>query len=126
MPFASTYYHHGAFPRRYVADWRGVPQPGSRAAERLALGADGDFIDITAKFHKELGGYDIDYPVLMSAHYGRRSILHSGPEQTRIYDGETPIELGFFGQMSRNEKRLMFLAGIGITGFLTWKYFRGK
>lgn len=126
MSFPSTYYHYGASPRRYVADWRGVPQPGSRAAERLALGAEGDYIDITARFHKELGNYDIDYPVSMSAHHGRRSILHSGPEQTKIYDGDTPIELGFFGQMSRNEKMLAFTAVLGIAGFLIWKHFRGK
>lgn len=126
MPFASTYYHFGALPRRYVADWRGVPQPGARAAETLALGADGDYLDITARFHKELGDYDIDYPVTMSAQHGRRSILHSGPEQTKIYDGPTPAELGFFGQMSRNEKRLMLLAGAGLVGFLAWKHFRGK
>ncbi len=126
MSFASTYYHHGAAPRHYVADWQGVPQPGSRAAETLALGEDGDYIDITARFHKELGNYDIDYPVSMSAQYGRRSILHSGPEQTKIYDGKTPIELGFYEQMSSNEKRFILLIGIGIAGFLAWKHLQVK
>lgn len=116
MSFPSTYYQHAASPRRYVYDWRGGALVGTRAAETRGLGADGDYLDITAtaRFHKELSGY----PTSLTPGTGRSSILHSGPEQTKIYDG-----LGFFGSMSRNEKRLALLGGAGVVAYLAWKHF---
>lgn len=109
---ASTYYQHPGVPRRYVADWTGMPFPGARAAESRALGAEGDYLDIiaTARFHKELG----DYPVSMSMESGRRSILHSGPEKS-------------LGALSHNEKRLLLIGGAGLALFFAYKHFiKGK
>jgi len=95
-----------------------MPPGGTRAAEARALG--GDYLDISARFHKDLGAYE-DYPVAMSMEGARRSVLHSGPEQSRIYDG-----LGFFGAMSSNEKRLAMLGGAAVVGYFAWQHFKKK
>lgn len=108
---ASSYYQHAGAPHHYTLEWEGMPPGPTWAAETRGLGCDGDYIDVTATFHKSLG----DYPVAMSMEAGRRSILHSGPEQTHIYDG-----LGVFG-LSRNEGRLLMVVGIGLAGWLAWK-----
>jgi len=91
--------------------------PGYRGAESRALG---DYLDVTARFHKDLGA-DQYYPVSMTEGPYSMSARHSGLEQTKIYDG-----LGFFGQMSNNEKRLAVLGGAALGGFLLWKHFKGR
>jgi len=111
----STYYEHAGAPQAYAYDWDGMPMGSQRAAETRALG--GDYLDILARFHKDLGDYDVDYPVSMSQYGKRRSILHSGPEQTHIHDAP----LGFFGQMSDNEKRLLYIGGAALLGWFLWK-----
>jgi hypothetical protein len=113
-PGASAYYQHAGTRRHYVYNWQGLPPGPSYAAETRALGCD-DFVDViaTAHYHKSLG----DYPVAMTALTGKGSVLHSGPEQTRIYDG-----LGLFEGFSRNEKRLALAAVVGIAGYLAYRY----
>lgn len=91
---ADSYYQYAGSPQHYILNWTGMPEPGTRAGETRGLG---------------------DYPVSMSMASGRRSVLHSGTEQTHIYDG-----LGQFG-LSRNEKRFLVIAGAGIAGYLLWK-----
>lgn len=78
---AAMYYQHAGAGRHYDLNWTGVPQGGARAGETRALGS--DYIDITARYHKDLG---------------------------------------FFGQMSDNEKRLGLLAGAALAGWLLWKH----
>lgn len=115
---ASMYYQHAGTRRHYAYNWEGLPPGPSRAGETRALGCDDkDFIDITAMatYHKSLG----DYPVAMTALTGRGSVLHSGPEQTRIYDG-----LGLFEGFSRNEKRMALAAGAGLVGYLAYRHFK--
>jgi hypothetical protein len=51
----------------------------------------------------------------MSMEGGRKSILHSGPEQTRIHDA-----MGVWG-LSDNENRLALIAGLGLAGYIAWK-----
>lgn len=126
---AAIYYEYGGVPHHYVAQWTGMPQPATRGAgETRSLGrylpTGADFLDVSATFHKELSDYDIDYPVSVSMEAARRSILHSGPEQTRIHDQPTPPELGFFGEMSRNEKKLALVGGIALAGWLAWRHLR--
>ncbi len=112
---AASYYEYGGVPRHYILNWDGLPPGPTRAAETRGLGCDGegDYIDVvaTAHLHKSLG----DYPVAMSLESGTRSILHSGPEQTKLYDG-----LGLF-DLSRNEQRLAVVAGLGLAAYFAWK-----
>lgn len=111
---ASSYYQHAGMPTHYVYDWSGMPQGSERGAESRALG---DYLDITARFHKDLSG--VDYPVSMSMESGTRSVLHSGPEQTHIYDS-APL-----GALSDNEKKFGIITLAGIAGFFIWKkYFK--
>lgn len=117
---ASTYYQHAGAQRHYTFNWDGLPPGPTHAGETRGLGDDGDsdYLDITATYHKSLGD---SYPVAMSAEAARRSILHSGPEQTHIHDS-----LGIFG-LSRNENRLLIVAGIGLAGYLAWNHLsKGK
>lgn len=113
--FPSTYYHHGGVPRSYVYDWRGGAMQGNRAAETRALGA--DFLDISARFHKELSGY---YPVVLTEATGRGSVRHSGMEQTWIDDGMAGIGL------SKSEKSAVMLGALALGGYLAWKHLRSK
>lgn len=117
----STYYEHAATGHHYDYNWKGMPSPGTRGAERRGLGCDngGDYIDVSAvaRFHKGLG----DTPVSMSQYSKTRSILHSGPEQTHIFDEAPPSSLGFFGQLSENERRLFMLGGAALAGWFIYK-----
>ena len=67
---AATYYQHAGAPQHYVWNWEGLPPGPTRAGETRELGdlgdcaANGDYIDVTATFHKSLGA--TDYPVAMS------------------------------------------------------------
>jgi hypothetical protein len=99
---ADIYYQHGGFPRHYVYNWTGTPMPAARAGETSELS--GDYIDISAQYHKELS----DYPVAMTMRSGQLSVLHSGPEQ-----------LGA-AQLSRNEKRLLGAAALAGAAYLAW------
>jgi len=100
------YYQHAGSPSHYVWNWDGLPPGPTHSAEQRELS--GDYIDVTATFHKSLG----DYPVAMSLMSGKKSILHSGPEQTHIYDGLGAFDKG---------QKLALLAGVGIVGYLLWK-----
>lgn len=114
---ANSYYQHAAVAQHYNYNWDGIPPGPTRAAETRGLGClgcDEDYVDITATFHKSLGSLG-DYPVSMSMEGGRKSVLHSGPEQTRIYDA-----MGIFG-LSDNENRLALIAGLGLAGYIAWK-----
>ncbi len=89
---ADTYYQHAGAGRHYVWDWTGLPAGPTWAAESRALGD-----------HLESQG---------------PSVLHSGPEQSRIYNGLN----GF----SSNQKRLALVAGLSVAGWLIWKRMNKK
>ena len=82
-----------------------------------------DFIDVKAQahLHKELGNYTT-HPVSMSMQSGRRSVLHTGPEQSHLYDA-LPPGLGQFG-LSRNEKRLVVGGAIVAALYWAWKKYK--
>lgn len=86
----STYYEYGGSPHHYDYNWKGMPAPGYRAAETRALG---------------------DWPVAMTMESGRKSLLHSGPEQNALGAA----------QISRNEKYLLIAGAVGLAGYLAWK-----
>ncbi len=135
---ASMYYHHAGTPRSYEYNWHGVPMPGNRASTTRALGDELEInADIQARYVAtagpddgfieteqgamtltELGDYQ-SYPTAQSAQSGARSILHSGIEQTHLYDA--PRAVGAFGALSDNEKRLGLIALVGIAGYFAWK-----
>ena len=123
---ANAYYNYGGEPHSYAYDWTGVPPPTARSAESRALA--GDYLDISASFHKELGDDIPTYPVSLTAETGGQSILHAGPEQTPLYDAAVPpAALGFFGALSRNEKRALLLGGVALAGWFAWTFFlKGK
>jgi hypothetical protein len=52
---ATMYYQHAGVPYHYLLNWTGMPVPGPRGAESVALG-DGDYFDIQARYHKALSG----------------------------------------------------------------------
>jgi hypothetical protein len=107
------YYQHAGSPASYVYNWNGGAPSGLRAAETRSLGA--DYIDVSARFHKELSDYT-DYPVSMSQYSKTRSVLRPGPEQGKMIDG-----LGFFGALSGNERRLLMIGGAALAGWFIWK-----
>jgi hypothetical protein len=118
---ANTYYEHPGTGRYYVYNWDGVSVQGSRAAETRGLGCSCDFVDVTARLHKSLSGYE-EYPVAMSTQVPKGSVLRPGPEQTPLYDG-----MGFFGRSSDSEKRLLLLGGVALAGYLALrKYGKGR
>lgn len=114
---ASTYYEHAGAPDHYIIDWVGLPPIGARAAETRSLG---DYLDIQARYHKVLAGYS-DHPVAMTMATGRRSVLHSGPEQTQLDDGTRLSDLGLIGSLSRSERRFGAIAAAALAGWLAWK-----
>lgn len=133
---AAQYYQYAGMPRRYVFQWTGVAQPSPRPPNSArSLGASpyevevlegDDYIDVVAQaqFHKTLDGMGdasyTEYPVAMSMETGLKSVRHSGPEQTTLYDA-TPT-LGFFGEMSDNEKRALVMVAVAGAGYLFWRH----
>ena len=131
---AAQYYQHGGIPMHYQYNWDGMPQGsiGPQKSNRalgwteVSEGADllqdmgDDFIDVQAHFRKSLGS--TDYPVAMSMQTAMRSVRHSGPEQTHLFDSWRPM--GFFGTLSNNERILAF----GVLGaaavYVALKYMR--
>ena len=98
----NTYYEYGGTPHHYIYNWTGMPMPGTRAAETLAL------------------GHYPDYPVAMTLETGRRSVLHSGPEQTHLIDAFPGSGLGA-ALLSRNERRLLIGVGLAGAAYLAWR-----
>ena len=112
------YYQYAASPRGYNYNWRGVAMPSSTpGAYASGLG---------------------NYPVSMSLVSGRRSVLHSGPEQGKLSMGDATLEAlakaaagGGAGattqkqqkaaQFSRNEKRAFVILGVAAVGYFLWK-----
>lgn len=78
----------------YIYEWRrGMPMPGTRAAETRQLGDE-----------DEDARYDMsDWPPITG--YG-------APERA-MYDQVQPGPLGLFDQLSRNEKTLLYVAVVG-------------
>lgn len=134
---AAQYYQYAATPGHYLYNWDGMPSGTVRPPQsgrglsggwtEVSEGADllqdlgEDFLDIQAevKLHRALGM--TDYPVAMSMESGLRSVRHSGPEQTHLYDSKP---LGFFGALSNNEKTLAFLALGAAAVFVSLKYLK--
>ena len=111
---ALRHYHYGRPPWWITSDWESYPYYGIRAAESRALG---DHLSITAKYHRDLSGYEVDYPVAESAFSGQRSIWHSGPEQTKIYDGPVPVELRGYSPSGS----WVLLGILGVLGIAAWR-----
>jgi hypothetical protein len=116
---------------------------GPMHAYEVIQAAGDDYIDVVARaqFHKTLGDTedqgDTDaasmveaykkadagkyptWPVAMTMESARRSVRHSGPEQTQLDDEVS--SLGFFGAMSDNEKRALVMVAIAGAGYLFWR-----
>lgn len=92
---ADFYYSHAAFPRAYDYNWKGIAPmaSGSRAS---------------------LNGWEQGYPVAMSIDERRRSVLHSGPEQTRL-------ALSGLFDFSQSEGQALKVAAIAGVAFLLYK-----
>lgn len=111
-----------------------------------SLGDEGDVDADAMARHYSMDGYDAEedarmaklardyatadagkyptWPVAMTMETARRSVRHSGPEQTQLYDGRP--SLGFFGAMSDNEKRALMLVAVAGAGYLFWKQAQKK
>ena len=113
---ADMYYEHAEDRRGSTSNWTGMPLTGGRAGETRGLGEDGDYIDVTATLHKHLGDWDVQE----SAFAGRRSMRHSGVEQTHLNDG-----MGAFG-LSRNENRLAIVAVVGVAAYFAFQFSKKK
>ena len=96
---ADFYYQHGGFPHSYAYDWKGLAPMAS--GSRAALGD-----------HSDL---DVGVPVSMSMQANQRSVLTSGPEQTRLAYG-----LGGLFDLSESEKDFVKLAAVAALGYLAW------
>lgn len=108
---ASMYYGHAAYPRAYAWNWRGMPMPGQRGAVSRGLGEYPTF------------------PVSMSAESGRRSVLHSGPEQTHIYDapyGSHLAGIPVYDNLSNNEKLAVKVVGAAVVGYFGYQLLTKK
>ena len=104
------YYNFGGSPRHYAYDWQGLAMPSVRAAETRALGSGYDYEESTAP-------YDLHFPALADW----PPIRPSGPEPgAHDMVGWGRTDLGFFGKLSDNERRLVLLAvaGAGLLWYL--------
>lgn len=105
----STYYEYPGVGHHYVWNWDGLPPGPTHAAETRGLS---DYFDIKAHYHKDLGEF---YPVSMTLETGRGSVLHSGPEQGKMFS---------MGALSNNEKTYLALAGAAAA--VWWFFIRKK
>ena len=109
---SSRYYNFAGSPHHYAYDWSGVAMPSVRAAETRALGYSG--------YAKSTGPYAHHFPALADW----PPVRPSGPEPgAHDMVGWGRADLGVFGEMSRNEKRLVLLLGAGA---LAWYMLRKK
>ncbi len=91
---ADFYYSHAGFPHSYSYNWKGLADMAS--GSRASLG---------------------EWPVSMTMETGRKSVLHSGPEQTRLNDG---LSGGF--SLSESEKSLAKVGAFAAAAYLLWRH----
>lgn len=132
------YYRFGYQGPDYMVNWNGMPR-GSHSASVEELG---DYLDVgvTAHYHRDMGGLGDTWPVRGSAFTGRQSVRHSGPEQSRLADGQGgglsgyvatgccsscaaggPCASGGILDLSKSEKQFTMVAAAAVLGFLAWK-----
>lgn len=117
--FSPRYYRFGGQPIRYEARWDGRALPGTRSPEAHELGVgDASIPDsfYTGTYNEELqeSYYPVSgYPSTLTAP-GRGSAEPLSPQRYPEWQLE---ELGFFGALSDNEKRLTLLAVGGVAAY---------
>lgn len=63
------------------------------------------------------------YPVAMSTETARRSVLSTFPDEMKMAYGQ-PRSLGFFGNLSDNEKRALQIGALAGAAYLAYRVFK--
>lgn len=84
----------------------------------------------SSRFKEYAGGpigpaLESGYPVAMTMESARRSLLSTFPDEMKMAYGQRE-SLGFFGEMSDNEKRALQLGAMAGVAYLAFRWWKGR